>query len=100
MGLLGLAGGLREFFAKGGEEGGPPGLGLLGGAGAGCRGLYHRCEGGEGGGEPLVELVGGGGLRGGWDLPCPEPVGQVWPVGVLLARSGFVVMGEWRVQGN
>ena len=46
----------------------------------------------KGGGEPLVELVRGRGLGGGRDEPVLEFIRQSWPVRVLPAWPGFVVV--------
>jgi len=98
--FLGRAGGLREFLAKSCENGGPPGLRCWLGVGMGGWGLYSCSEGGESGGEPLVGLVRGGGLGGWWDQLFFDLVGQVRPVGVLPACSGFVIMVGRRPHGN
>ena len=88
--------GFHEFLSESGQERGPAGFGSWGRARVGCRGFDCRCECGEGCGEPLVELVGGGGIGGGRDEPVFESLCEAWPVALLPARPGSVVVGGGR----
>lgn len=89
----GLSSGLCELLAEGGEEGGPPGLGSGGVAGAGCRGFNCDSEGGWGGGETLVVLRGWRSRQVRWDQPAFGFICQAGPVGIVLVWSGLVLVG-------